>query len=152
MDATDQQIVLELQRDARQPVRDVASAVGVAVSTAFQRIRRLHEAGVIVGYHAEVDMHSVGRAVQALVFAQVRPMHRELIDAFQHDASDMPEVLAVFVLAGGDDFLLHVGVPTVESLHTFLVDTLSRRREVVSFRTSIVFRHSRNPAVKPLLQ
>jgi DNA-binding Lrp family transcriptional regulator len=59
----------------------------------------------------------------------------------------MPEVMSVFVLAGGDDFLLHVGVPSVEQLHAFLVDRLSRRREVVGFRTSVIFRHTENPAV-----
>ncbi len=59
----------------------------------------------------------------------------------------MPEVMSVSVLAGGDDFLLHVGVPRIEHLRAFLVDRLSRRREVTGFRTSVIFRHVRNPAV-----
>ncbi|MGY1713367.1 Lrp/AsnC family transcriptional regulator [Geodermatophilus sp. SYSU D01106] len=151
MDQVDRSILVELQRDARQPVRDLARAVGVAASTAFQRIRRLHETGVVRGYHADVDLAAVGRPVQALVFTQVRPLNRELIDDFLRDAAAMPEVMAVFVLAGGDDFLLHIGVRSVEEVHAFLVDTLSRRREVVSFRSSMVYRHSRNPAVTPLV-
>lgn len=150
MDQVDRDIVVGLQRDARQPVRDLAAAVGVAASTCFQRIRRLHETGVLRGYRAEVDLAAVGRPVQALVSTQVRPLNRELIDGFLRDASAMPEVMAVFVLAGGDDFLLHIGVRSVEDVHSFLVDTLSRRREVVSFRSSMVYRHSRNPAVTPL--
>jgi hypothetical protein len=32
----------------------------------------------------------------------------------------LPEVLSVFVVAGGDDFLVHVAVPGVDSLHAFL--------------------------------
>jgi DNA-binding Lrp family transcriptional regulator len=147
MDQIDTQIVTELQRDARQTNRELAARVGIASSTCFERVRRLHGQGVIRGYHAEVDMAAVGRQVQALVFAQVRPLSRELIDTFQREAAAMPEVMSVFVLAGGDDFLLHVGVPRIETLHAFLVDRLSARREVISFRTSVIFRHERNPAV-----
>lgn len=150
MDDIDREIVTELQRDARQTNRELAKRVGVASSTCFERVRRLHERGVIRGYHADVDLAAIGRDVQALVFAQVRPLSRELIDSFQSEASAMPEVMSVFVLAGGDDFLLHVGVPRIEALHAFLVDRLSRRREVIGFRTSVIFRHERNPAVSVL--
>ncbi len=147
MDETDREIVTELQRDARQTNRQLAKRMGIAASTCFERVRRLNERGVIRGYHADVDLAAIGRAVQALVFAQVRPLRRELIDSFQRDAAAMPEVMSVFVLADGDDFLLHVGVPRIEQLHAFLVDRLSSRREVTGFRTSVVFRHVRNPVV-----
>ncbi|NAZ84543.1 Lrp/AsnC family transcriptional regulator [Kineococcus indalonis] len=147
----DQQIVVELQRDARRPVRDIARTVGVAASTCFERIRRLHETGTVLGYHAEVDLAAVGRRVQALVSTRVRPLSGGVIDRFERETSAMPQVMAVFVVAGGDDFLLHVGVSTMEDLHSSLVDTLSRRKEVVGFRTSMIFRHRRNPAVAPLL-
>jgi hypothetical protein len=46
----------------------------------------------------------------------------------RQDAAAMPEMMSVFVLVGGDDFLLHVGVPRIEQLHAFLIDRLSRRR------------------------
>jgi DNA-binding Lrp family transcriptional regulator len=150
MDRVDRQIVVELQRDARQPLRELARQVGVASSTCFERIRRLHANGTVRGYHADVDLTALGRAVQALVFTQIRPLNREHIDTFHADAAAMPEVMAVYVLAGGDDFLLHIGVPRVEDVHAFLVDRLSRRREVVGFRTSMIFRHTRNPALTDL--
>ena len=58
--------------------------------------------------------------------------------------------MSIFVLAGGDDFLVHVGLPTIEDLHAFLIDRLSARQEVVGFRTSIIFRHARK-AMLPVL-
>lgn len=146
----DRSIVVELQRDARQPVRELARHVGVASSTCYERIQRLHANGTLRGYHADVDLKALGRAVQALVFAQIRPLSRENIESFHADTAAMPEVMAVFVLAGGDDFLLHLGVPRVEDVHAFLVDRLSRRRDVVGFRTSMIFSHSRNPALTDL--
>jgi DNA-binding Lrp family transcriptional regulator len=149
-DRTDRAILDELQADARLPLRDLADRVGLAPSTGAERVRRLRERGVITGTHAAVDPRALGRSVEAMVFAQVRPLSRELIDRFKADAMAMPEVLAVFVLAGGDDFLLHVGVPDVAALHAFLVDRLSVRREVVQFRSSIIYDHERKRVLENL--
>ncbi|WCN05112.1 Lrp/AsnC ligand binding domain-containing protein [Streptomyces sp. M92] len=51
--------------------------------------------------------------------------------------------LAAYVLTGGDDLIIHVAVPDVDELHSFLIDRLSDRREIVSFRSSVVFQHDR---------
>lgn len=150
LDRTDRAILAELQRDARIPMRDLAEIVGVAPSTCSERIRRLQQSKVVTGFHAAVDLPSLGRTVQAMVFAQVRPLSRELIATFHRDALAMPEVMAVFVLAGGDDFLLHVGVPGIQELHSFLVDKLSSRREVIQFRSSIVYAHGEKRALEDL--
>lgn len=100
---------------------------------------------MIKGYHAEIDPAALNRGVQAMVSVQVRPLSRDVIDTFKASASKMPEVLSVFVLAGGDDFLLHVGVPDLDALHAFLLDRLSKRREVTGFRTSVIFQQVSNP-------
>jgi DNA-binding Lrp family transcriptional regulator len=146
----DAQIVSLLQHDARIPMRDLAVAIGAAASTCSERIRRLQARQVITGYHADIDLDVLGRSVQALVFAQVRPLGRSLIEQFNRDALAMPEVMAVFVLAGGDDFLLHVGVTDIQALHTFLVDKLSSRKEIVQFRTSIIFTHDQKRSLEDL--
>jgi hypothetical protein len=39
----------------------------------------------------------------------------------------------------------------VDRLHAFLVDRLSARKEVVGFRTSVIFRHVRKPVLEPLV-
>jgi DNA-binding Lrp family transcriptional regulator len=150
IDRTDVAILTALQRDARLGVRQLAAEAGASASTCSERTRRLQQRGVITGFHAHVDLAVLGRSVQAMVFAQVRPLSRELIDRFHHDALEMPEVMAVFVLAGGDDFLLHVGVPDIQHLHSFLVDKLSVRKEVVQFRSSIVYAHGSKDALENL--
>ena len=150
LDRTDRRILEALQRDARIPMRELATIAGAAPSTCSERVRRLESRGVITGFHTAVDLEALGRSVEAMVFTQVRPLSRDLIDQFHSDALAMPEVMAVFVLAGGDDFLLHVGVRDIAALHSFLVDSLSSRREVVQFRSSIVYVHGRKEALEDL--
>ncbi|AXB49100.1 Lrp/AsnC family transcriptional regulator [Amycolatopsis albispora] len=150
MDELDSAIVRHLQEDARQSNRDIARKIGIAPSTCLERTRLLRERGVIRGYHADIDLPALNRGVQALVTAQVRPLSRTVIDAFWQSVAKLPEVLSVFVTAGSDDFLLHVSAQDIEHLHSFLVDRLAKRREIVSFRTSIVFQHHVKNVLAPL--
>jgi DNA-binding Lrp family transcriptional regulator len=150
VDELDSAILAELQADARQTNRELARRLGVAASTCLQRVRGLVRRGVIRGFRAEVDLLALNRGVQALVMVTVRPLQRRVIDEFKAAAAAMPEVLSVFVLAGNDDFLVHVAVPSLDHLHSFLVDRFSQRREVVSFRTSVVYQQVHNPVLAPL--
>ncbi|GAB2627582.1 AsnC family transcriptional regulator [Paractinoplanes abujensis] len=150
MDEIDAAIVAHLQAHARQTNRDLAQAVGVAPSTCLERVRLLRDRGIITGFHAEVDLGALNRGVQALLHVQVRPLSRTVIEGFKAYAMGLPEVLSVFVVAGGDDFLVHVGVPGVDSLHAFLMDKFSGRREIAGFRSSVIYQHTRKAVIEPL--
>ncbi|MFG2006328.1 Lrp/AsnC family transcriptional regulator [Spirillospora sp. NPDC048911] len=150
MDELDTEIVRLLQTDARQSNRELARRLGIAPSTCLERVRSLTRRGVIRGYHADIDLAALNRGVQALVSIQVRPLNRSVINTFKEFASGLPEVISVFVVAGGDDFLLHVGVRDLDYLHSFLLDRLSKRKEIAGFRTSVIFQQVRNPALSRL--
>ncbi|MER6509135.1 Lrp/AsnC family transcriptional regulator [Nonomuraea sp. NPDC001636] len=139
MDELDSAIIRLLQTDARQSNRELARRLGIAPSTCLERVRALTRRGVIRGYHADIDPAALNRSTQAMVSVQVRPLSRAVINAFKQSAAELPEVLSVFVLAGGDDFLLHVAVQDLDHLHSFLLDRLSKRKEIVGFRTSVIF-------------
>ncbi|TNC24578.1 Lrp/AsnC family transcriptional regulator [Amycolatopsis alkalitolerans] len=150
MDELDSAIVRNLQEDARQSNRDVARKLGIAPSTCLERTRLLRERGVIRGYHAEVDLPSLNRGVQAMVAVQVRPLSRRVVESFEHSVAALPEVLSMYTMAGSDDFLVHVTAQDIDHLHAFLLDRFTSRREIVGFRTSIIYQHLRKPVLEPL--
>ena len=150
MDELDSAIVQELQRDARQSNRELAGRVGIAPSTCLERVRLLRARGVILGYHAEVAPAALHRDVEAFVSTRLRPLSRTVIDAFKAAVIELPEVVAVFVVAGDEDFLIHVAVRDLDHLHAFLIDRLSQRREVVSFRSQIVYQSAKKQVLGPL--
>jgi DNA-binding Lrp family transcriptional regulator len=152
VDELDTAILRHLQEDARQPNRAIAQKVGIAPSTCLERIRLLRRRGVIRGYHARVALPALNRGVQAMVSAQVRPLNREVVAAFEQSVAGLPEVLSVYTMAGSDDFLVHVTAPDIEHLHAFLLERFTERREIVSFRTSIIFQHLTNPVLEPLAE
>ncbi|MFJ4784989.1 Lrp/AsnC family transcriptional regulator [Streptomyces sp. NPDC088794] len=150
MDELDTAILRHLQEDARQPNRAIAEKVGIAPSTCLERIRLLRQRGVIRGYRAQVGLSALNRGVQAMVAATVRPLSREVVAAFEQSVSRLPEVLSVYTMAGNDDFLVHVAVQDIEHLHAFLLDRFTNRREILSFRTMIIYQHLANPVLEPL--
>jgi len=149
LDALDTAILAELQADARRTNRDVAAAVGVSPTTALDRTRALRERGVIRGALLDVDLPSIGRPVQALIAVRIRPPSRRNIDAFRAWVAALPETIGVFVVAGAEDFLVHVAVPDNESLYAFVIDRLTERPEVADVRTSVVYEHLRASRIAP---
>ena len=78
-----------------------------------------------------------------------RPPSRANIDGFRSWAIELPEVVGVFVVAGAEDFLLHVAVADNEALYAFVIDRLTERPEVADVRTSVVYEHVRPAVVRP---
>lgn len=145
MDEVDSAIVRELQANARLSNRELAVRVGIAASSCHVRTRALRDRGVLAGFHAEVDLAKVGLGVQALIAFQVRPLSRQVIQDFRAFALSLAQVRAVYVLTGNDDFLIHVAVPDLPTLHGLLMDHFSKRREVIGFRTSVIYDYASQP-------
>jgi DNA-binding Lrp family transcriptional regulator len=150
LDSIDWTLVRELQHDARCSNRDLAAAAHVSPSTSSERIRALRGEGVITGYHAAVDLPSLGRNVQALTAITIRPPTRTNIESFRNWAAALPELIGVFVVSGGSDFLLHVAVADTDALYAFVIDRLTERPEVADVNTTVVYEHLRRPVLEPL--
>lgn len=150
MDELDAEIVRLLQSDARLSNRELARRLGVAPSTCLERVRVLTRRGVILGYHAEVDLAALRRDAQALVSVQLRHHARTSYEAFKEVVRGWPEVLTLLVTSGESDIVLHVAVQDSERLHSFLVDRLATRPEVARFHTSMIFQREHRSVVEQL--
>lgn len=143
LDSVDRKILAALIKDARIPNNSLAAQVGVAPSTCLGRVRALRDAGVIRGYHADVDPAALGRPLQALIAVRLRPGARGRIRAFTDRIRARPEVRNVYFLAGADDFLLDVATADSLAMRDFVVDQLSGFPEVASTETNLIFDHVR---------
>jgi len=150
LDTVDHALLRELQEDARRSNRELAAAVHVSASTSSERVRALRADGVIRGYHADVALDALGRRVQALTAVTIRPPTRENIEAFRNWTATLPELVAVFVVSGSSDFLLHVAVADTDALYAFVIDRLTERPEIADVNTSVVYEHIRRPVLEPL--
>lgn len=151
LDRIDVNILRELRKNARLPNNTLAQRVGVAPSTALERVRRLRESGAISGYHAEIAPAAVGIGLQAMISVRLARHSREDLDAFHAYLLTLREVLAFYHVAGANDYLLHVAVADSDHLRDFALDAFTTRPEVAHIETSLIFTFRRNPDV-PIYQ
>lgn len=139
IDEIDRRILAELQTNARQTNKALADAVGVAPSTALERVRVLEKSGVIRGYHADVDPTAVGGNLQAVVTIRLQPKTQTVIESVIAALWELPEVIAINLMTGVDDLTVRVLATNAEHLRKTIVEGVSTITGVAEERTSLLF-------------
>lgn len=141
LDDVDRAIIAELSLDARLPNNALAERVGVAASTCLARVRALREAGVIRGFHADVDPTLTGTPIQAMVLVRMQSHARARLTEFMHEVAELPGVRNLYLLAGAHDFFIHVATPDTDTLRQFVLANLSGSPDVALTETNLIFDH-----------
>jgi Lrp/AsnC family leucine-responsive transcriptional regulator len=117
LDDTGWRILGELQQNARLSYAELGRRVGLSTPAVLERVRRLEEARVITGYHADLDLAKIGMPIVAFIRLSVvgEALHHMIEVAQQLD-----EVLECHRVTGTDSFYMKVGVSSIEHLqHLF---------------------------------
>ncbi|MEV6151292.1 Lrp/AsnC family transcriptional regulator [Nonomuraea sp. NPDC052129] len=149
LDSIDLAILAELQKDARLPNKDLAERLGVAPSTALERVRSLRRRGVITAFRAAVDTARLGRPLQALLALRVRPHTSRIVDPLRTFVLGLPETITLFHVAGTEDFLVHVAVADADHLHRLALERFLIRAEIVHLHTTLIFKTEHQPVQRP---
>ncbi len=136
-------MLLALHTDARISNSALAETVGIAPSTCHGRLRRLQDLGVIRGFFTDIDPAAVGLTLQAMISVSLNSNARGRIRDFIQQIRRRPQVMNVYFLAGGDDFILHVAARDTEDLRAFVVENLNADDDVAGTQTSLIFEHLR---------
>ena len=151
LDRTFEKIIVLLQKNARLSNKELASAVGLAPSSCLERVRSLQEARVFRGFHADVDPAALGIGLQAMIAIRLNRHSRDSLEDFKAYVKALPEVHAVYHMAGVNDFFLHVAVRDSNHLLTLNLNHFSTRPEVAHIETALIFEYHRNPVLPSFL-
>ena len=134
MEKTDRQILRLLADDGRMSFTDLGKATGLSTSAVHQRVKRLEERGLILGYGATVDHAAAGKPLTA--FVSITPFDVSQADDYPERLREIGEIESCWSVAGDESYILKVRVATP----TALEDLLARIRAAanVSTRTTIV--------------
>lgn len=142
LDRIDHEILNALSHNARLSNKELAAHVGLAPSTCLGRVRRLEADGVLLGYHAQVDLVAYGVGLQAMIAIRLAEHERSVFERLRDDLLARPEVLGVYHLAGADDCLVRVGVRDSDHLRDLVWEALAARAEVAHIETHLVFEYT----------
>lgn len=148
MDALDITALRRLMSDGRVSWADLARDLGLASTSAAERVHRLEESGVISGYAAIVDPAAVGADLTA--FVAVSLTGSEHRDGFLAAIAGMDEIAECHHVAGDDDFLLKVRCAGTAGLERLVSDTIKGLEGIARTRTTVVLSSAKESVVVPL--
>jgi DNA-binding Lrp family transcriptional regulator len=140
MDAIDREILAHLQEEGRLTVTDLAGRIPLSVSRCQRRLRELEAAGVVRGYHADVDAGKVGLGFSAIVFVTMRQEDRETVADFEAAVAEIPAIVTAQRLFGDPDYLLHVAAADLHAYQRLYDDKLAGLPGVQRLTSTLVMK------------
>lgn len=150
LDEVDRRILAALQADGTLSHAEVGAQAGLSAASAWRRIKKLEQDGILKGRVALVDARRAGLDVAVVVTVQLRHHGDGQREAFEDWVRAHPEVLSCFALTGDKDYVLRVVVADMESYDHFLTGDLLRQDCVASASSSIVLREIKNSTALPI--
>jgi len=134
VEAIDRQILELLAKDGRMSYTDLGKATGLSTSAVHQRVKRLEQRGLILGYGATVNHAEIGLPLTA--FIAIKPFDPSQPDDTPERLEGLPEIESCWSVAGEESYVVKVRSHSPVELE----DLLARIRAVanVSTRTTIV--------------
>jgi len=123
LDETGWRLLVELQQNARLSYTELGQRVGLSLPSVAERIRKMEEAGIIIGYHAEVDLSRLGLPILSLI--RLGNFVGESCGRVAEQASDVPEVMECYKVTGDDCVVIKVVAASMPHLEQ-VIEQLSR--------------------------
>lgn len=106
-------ILDELQENARLSFTELGKRVGLSIPAVTERVRKMEEAGIITGYHAEVNQEKVGYPITAFIRMSISG---DVSTRIENLIKKLPEVSECHRGTGGDSFIMKIRVSSVAHL------------------------------------
>ncbi len=150
LDKISKKILAELQNDGRISNVDLAARVNLSPAACLERVRKLQEAGYILGFAAQLNPELLD--VSLLVFIEV-VLDRTTPDVFaefKKSVQSIPEIMECHMVAGGFDYLVKSRVKDMNAYREFLGKSLLQLKGVRETHTYAVMEVVKNTIRLPI--
>lgn len=150
LDRIDRKILHDLQENGRMTNVELAERAGISAPPCLRRVRALEEAGVIKGYHADIDPNSLGFGVT--VFAQVGLSNQAETDLkkFEDLVRGWPLVRECYLVSGEADYILKIVAEDWDAYQKFLTTHLTTAPNVSHIKSALGIRVAKHKPGVPV--
>ena len=128
MNLTKKDLVLlrELQKDSTQSLKTLSRKLGMAITTIYDRKKKMEKEGIIKKYKAEIDPEKVDKQVVAFIFLRVRyDVESKMSISLKEIAKQValiPGVMEVHIITGQWDLLIKIRGKDIKEIGNVLTD------------------------------
>ncbi|MCG8908354.1 Lrp/AsnC family transcriptional regulator [Pseudomonas sp. DP-17] len=138
LDRYDLKILRILAGDGRITKSSLAEAINLSVSPAWERVRKLEEAGLIKGYRALIDWPALFRQQQVLVEITLARHTAQDMKRFEQRLQQAPEVGFCYATGGGVDYIAMIQARDIDHYQRFIDQLLLEDVGIERYFTYIV--------------
>lgn len=145
LDRIDVRILHELQKNGRITNVELAELVHLSPSPCLMRVKKLQQAGFIMGYSAQIDVAKLGPTLT--VFTEVTLKNHRQIDfaRFQEALMKVEECIECHLISGGYDYLLKFVTAGISEYQTIMESVIDRELGIDKYFSFVVMK---SPFVK----
>ncbi len=140
LDRIDINILAQLQQNARLTNVGLADAVGLSPSPCLTRLRRLEEAGYIVGYNARIQLMKLADHITVFTEVTLTDHRREDFIKFEAEMRRYEALQECHLISGGYDYLLKFVIRNVAKYQELMERILERNIGVEKYFSYIVIK------------
>jgi Lrp/AsnC family leucine-responsive transcriptional regulator len=138
LDKINKKILNELQNDGRISNVDLSAKVNLSAAACLERVRKLQEAGYIIGFAAELNPRMLDVALLVFIEVVLDRTTPDVFDEFKSSVQSIREIVECHMVAGGFDYLIKARVKNMDAYREFLGKSLLQLKGVRETHTYAV--------------
>ena len=151
LDDRDIAILEILQTEGRISKTELAKRINLSNAPCWERLRRLEEHGVIIGYGARIRLSDVLDHVTIFVVAELESHKAEDFRRFEEAVRDEPRIIACWAIGGGFDFLFQVVAGSIDAYQRLIDQMLDADIGLKRYFTYIVTKEIKRADTLPIV-
>jgi Lrp/AsnC family transcriptional regulator of ectoine degradation len=147
LDDRDLKILTILQTEGRLTKAALAERVNLSPAACWERLQRLEQAGIIIGYEARINPKLLTGAAEVLMSVELESHRSSDFQAFEKGIAAVPEVVECWAVGGGIDYMLRVVTQDIAAYQVLVDGLLSAGIGVRRYYSYVVTKSIKRTAV-----
>ena len=138
LDAIDKKILMHLQENARITNAQLSKEIGLSPAPTLERVKKLESAGMINGFHAELNRKKLDLGVCIFLQASLVATDKGKFESFKKKINEIDEVVECHHITGSSDFLIKIYTKDIDTYNRFVLDKLIDLDEIGNLQSIVV--------------
>ena len=138
LDLTDKKLLEELQHDAKQTNKQLATKLNLSTTAVYERIKRLERDDIITKYVGIVNNNAINKSFIVLCQIKLVQHSKEFLTQFESEILELDEVMECLHVSGDYDYIIKIYLRDMEAYREFMVTKLTTIKHIGSTHSTFV--------------
>jgi len=149
LDDRDLRMLAILREEGRLSKAELAKRINLSAAPCWERLKRLEDAGIIVGYRAEVSLKKIAAHIVVFMAVELEQHRAEDFAQFEKAIAPHDEIVACWAVGGGFDYILQIVTRDIDSYQRLVDHLLEARTGLARYFTYVVTKPVKQSARLP---